>query len=439
MERTMKGDIPKEIGKKLDSISKIVAEKGSYMESTPMFMRVLSNPVVEKFENVKVIHLLRDPMEVARSYVNRESYPSHESRPWRIPLNSPQSRFKFPLKLTPLQENLCDWLENELRFLENESKFSATVDFYFSDYNNVDALAKMFAELRLKFDRTKLEYHLKTKDLDQNSNSVTTEISETDKAEAVQLIRMLGKSGFPTEKFLNKMYQRFWFTRILSKQESRLMNYNRFYTEGGFNAASREWLMNHTDLKEFAHSIKNRKLTLLDVGCGDGEWTEALSKWYDATGIDISSAGIDVACKRNVEGLNFICSDFRTLDINDQFDVIFCRAPSFLNHETGSKLITKNISKLLQHCKGRLYYIKYTREPFERWVPSRLFSNFDTDPESAPDSKWYYHDPRKLEVQLNKIAPTEIYLRNNYLVAVMDLLPKPTGLRAYLAKLFNKI
>lgn len=427
MERAMQGERPAEIDEKIAVIDRIVAERGSYFETTPMFTRVLSGAVLERFGDVKVIQALRDPLEVARSYTNRESYPSHPDRPWRVPLNTPQARFRFPPGLTPFQENLCDWLDNELRFQELQPALAGTVTLLFDDYNDPEAMAGVFERLGVACDRERLAHHLAAHDLDRNANKVATEISAADRAEATELIARLAEAGFPTGRFAAAPYDAFWFTRTLAAAAPRVMDYNRFYREGGFGAATEEWLEENTDLRSFAASFGDRRPTLLDAGCGDGEWTALLARWYCATGIDLAREGIELAERRAHENLRFRCMDFHDLGEDEQFDVIFCRAPSFLNHPTDSPILAANIRRLLRHCRRRLYYIKYSKAPFERWVPSRVFANFDTDAVAAPDSRWYYNDPEKLEARLREIAVAKVRLRGNYLVATVDAPPDPAG------------
>lgn len=192
------------------------------------------------------------------------------------------------------------------------------------------------------------------------------------------------------------------------------MDYDEFYAEqGGFKAANRDWLIENTDLPE-------GRGRLLDAGCGDGEWSILLSEWYNVTGIDLSEKGVEVARKRAEEaGLGDDRVAFRAgsaLDLGDEtWDVIFCRAPSFLNLPSDDPVFLKNVKTLLRHCPGgKLVYIKYSKPPYERWVESNYFRGFDSDPELAPDSKWYYNDPELIKGNLAGIGEVEITNCNFY-------------------------
>ncbi|MDA7597468.1 class I SAM-dependent methyltransferase [bacterium] len=444
LEAANAGDKRPEIAEKIEVIREIVVEKGSYFESTPMFLRVLAPEMGEMLKDVTLIHLLRDPVEVARSYANRDSYPNHEERPWRLALNSPLALFQFHGEFSPFQQNLCDWLENELRFQKLSSSVGATLDLFFRDFNDPEKMEMFFKDLGAPdFSNEALQQHLEAQDLDRNANKVATEISPEDETEARELIQILSDAGFPNEQFQGGPYDEFWFTRELAATESKPMTYDRFYAEGGFNAASLEWLEENTDLKEIADRC-SEKLTLLDIGCGDGEWSEVLSEWFDVTGVDLSSDGIAQAKKREKPSLQFRCDSFENLGEDDQFDIIFARAPSFLNHSTDTPILYEHMRTLTKHCKGRMYFIKYTREPFERWVPSRVFANFNTDADIAPDSKWYYHDPALLQEKLNsEVAPTIVDSVEKYFVAKIDVtdqfIPKPISfIRRFFDKIFQK-
>lgn len=207
------------------------------------------------------------------------------------------------------------------------------------------------------------------------------------------------------------------------------MNYDDHYRAGGFKAASTDWLLTHTDLPAYAQSLP-APATLLDVGCGDGEWSAVLSQWFQVTGIDLSEAGIASARQRQSQGpypLEFRLGSALDLPAEERFDVLFARAPSYLNHPTHHPLLRENLRNHLRHCR-RLYYIKYTKAPFERWVDSRFFAGFDTDPHAAPDSRWYYNDPVELESMLRTFCRATVTLAENYFVACLEpLAPAATA------------
>ncbi|MEY8256474.1 class I SAM-dependent methyltransferase [Erysipelotrichaceae bacterium 66-17] len=65
------------------------------------------------------------------------------------------------------------------------------------------------------------------------------------------------------------------------------------------------------------------KKSVLDLGCGTGIITREFYKaGYEVIGVDISSKAIAYA-KKNTEEINYINSDYFTLNINNTFDIIY--------------------------------------------------------------------------------------------------------------------
>lgn len=204
------------------------------------------------------------------------------------------------------------------------------------------------------------------------------------------------------------------------------MDYNEFYSEkGGFKAGSLEWLQEHTDLFEVEPG------TLLDAGCGDGEWSILLAGRHEVTGLDLSEKGIESARERvlgdgeSMPGgsAQFFCRDALVPEGEETWDYVFCRAPSFLNLPTSDPLFAERIRSLMDRCNKALYYIKYSAAPYERWVESNYFRGFDTVPDTSPDSRWYYNDPEKVRACLEEIdcGEVEVNEAGNYFIAKVSV------------------
>jgi hypothetical protein len=206
-----------EITEKAKIIQGTLSEHGAYLEATQLFTRVLAETFLDIFPAISVIHLLRDPMEVARSYVNRKSCPSRNDMPWRLPLNLKHALFEFPLPLTPFQENLCDWLENELRYLELLPRFTNVTDFYFSNFGNAERICELFQQLDVPYREADVVFHTEKRDLDRNANWRKTRISRRNKKEAGQLLEILRDCGFPGSLFQKPCYEEFEFTRQVAE------------------------------------------------------------------------------------------------------------------------------------------------------------------------------------------------------------------------------
>jgi trans-aconitate 2-methyltransferase len=105
--------------------------------------------------------------------------------------------------------------------------------------------------------------------------------------------------------------------------------------------------------------------SILDVGCGDGKITAdfaAKSVYGKVVGIDSSPEMIDYATqtypKSQYPNLSFICTDARSLDFKQEFDLIFSNAvlhwvddhQAFLH---GAKLALRDGGRLIISCGGK--------------------------------------------------------------------------------------
>jgi len=212
----LNGELCKDLEMKIQVINEHVNKSGAYFESTQLFNRILFDAVTSNFEDVRVIQLLRDPLEVARSYTNRDSYPGREDRPWRVPLNNSKSKFTFPLDgLNPFQLNLCDWLDNELLFQDLQQKVAKTCPLQFRDFDSPEAMIELFQELQISFDEKKLMNLIEEQSLDRNENKIKTTLSKSDIDEAQTLLNLLRLKAFPAEAFKSSIYQEFSFLQAL--------------------------------------------------------------------------------------------------------------------------------------------------------------------------------------------------------------------------------
>ncbi len=110
-------------------------------------------------------------------------------------------------------------------------------------------------------------------------------------------------------------------------------HYDQQYAEGGFGyQAQRErwaaWVRRHY-IDEF--ELRPGE-TLLDVGCGDGFWTDLFAEaGFPSTGVDFSPGGIEVA-RTAYPTPTFLVGDAEDLPFaDDTFDIVFTRAISHLS------------------------------------------------------------------------------------------------------------
>ena len=143
----------------LDKIKLIneIAINGEYCETTPIFIHCLSQPLLDNHKRLYVVNMIRNPLEVAISYENRNSFPSKEDAIWRIPLNSEMRYVKIKEKLTIFQENLLDWVDSQIIFNNNKDKYFKTYEFLFTNINNLNEWNKLFTYFEVQYDKQKLE------------------------------------------------------------------------------------------------------------------------------------------------------------------------------------------------------------------------------------------------------------------------------------------
>lgn len=218
-EAINRGETPEELTEKVDRVLSVADSAGGwYFESTPVFVRGFGEAVLETGRPVGVIQLLRDPYEVAKSYVNRDSYPSHPGRPWRLPLNLPRADLRVGSGLTHFQENLADWTENELRLNALRDKLFVIEPFMFTDLNCPAQLAGILAGWGVPLRDTSLsELDL---DLDRNANPVPS-LADSEEAEAAEaLLRILDGCEFDRSLFALPRYDGFEWARKLRRSVS---------------------------------------------------------------------------------------------------------------------------------------------------------------------------------------------------------------------------
>jgi 2-polyprenyl-3-methyl-5-hydroxy-6-metoxy-1,4-benzoquinol methylase len=141
---------------------------------------------------------------------------------------------------------------------------------------------------------------------------------------------------------------------------------------------------------------EDKKLSVLDLGCGNGRWANVLKdRLVNYVGVDFSNTFIDQANERfNDTNISFHCMSAQEYIQDEKFDIIFIvglmtylndveivRMVSNLNKmlETGGKLIVRNVTlgeketrkvynrklNFLEKLLGRKYYQLIRRTPEE--------------------------------------------------------------------------
>jgi hypothetical protein len=149
---------------KLPAIYKASLKKEWYVETNHTFIKCFADAAVEEFgHRLKVIHMVRDRHEVARSWLNRGSIPGQGS--WLLELDAPRNLIQF--NELRVQNDRFDhdyfkclwyWYEIEARIHQFKQHHPEIQVFPLKteELNDVDRVLFLFEALFGEFDRTAL-------------------------------------------------------------------------------------------------------------------------------------------------------------------------------------------------------------------------------------------------------------------------------------------
>jgi SAM-dependent methyltransferase len=183
------------------------------------------------------------------------------------------------------------------------------------------------------------------------------------------------------------------------KELSKRVGYTD-YSEGYYGLDIHRYNQKHEDFTAKSLELAKNKSSVLDVGCGDGFWSNMLSKYYSkVTGIDPSISGIETARARYPE-LTFYNID---LDgYNEKHDVVFIRGMSLQNQKINTKKFRELIDKLFSLAKKEVIYIERSLYP-------------ELDP-----GYWHYKNPELLYKYMAKYGEVTLakYTRNTVFIRI---------------------
>jgi len=181
-----------------------------YIETNNAFLKSFSDVAVEFFPDLKLIHIIRNPMTVARSQLNRHMWLNK----MRFPLaryyvgDDGKKYFKWTLtgkedifqsatipgdKLTPYQYLVLQWIEIEnraMRFLDKYQKHHECYTLFSpEDLNNAETLEDLFRFFGLEQKERRIHFCGR-----KNKNATPTVVSEEDQKQFEEVIRRLPDS-----------------------------------------------------------------------------------------------------------------------------------------------------------------------------------------------------------------------------------------------------
>jgi len=166
--------------------------KDIYIESTHAFLKSFGDAIYHLLPNMELIHLTRDPLEVAKSFSNRKSIPGPDN-PFLLDPNFKTNKIKLKIKMTDFQKCLWYWLESEVRhvtFLEKHD-VKKVYEIDVKELNDKRNVEKIFKKLHISYEDLVLN-------IARNQNKTPTNISEQDYKEATELVNALPDWVFDT-------------------------------------------------------------------------------------------------------------------------------------------------------------------------------------------------------------------------------------------------
>tara|TARA_B100000700_G_scaffold326993_1_gene440187 strand:+ start:1539 stop:2273 length:735 start_codon:yes stop_codon:yes gene_type:complete len=135
--------------------------------------------------------------------------------------------------------------------------------------------------------------------------------------------------------------------------------HNKLHSSGAPRSENKFYLALHNLYKDFLNHLENfsPNKNVLDFGCGNGVYTEKVSKFkpLSITGIDISDEAIQVAKSKNSNDINYIVENCESTKLESaRFDIIF--GVGILHHLNLKKSVNE-VSRLLK-VNGSIFFIE---------------------------------------------------------------------------------
>jgi len=179
--------------------AKSIAGRGPYVDTAHQFMKGFAPYALAEMPQLKVVHLVRNPLEVMRSRLLRGSVPGKTG--WVQSLGLPNQLLPIPAKgLTDLQLIAWDWLEHEERFHRMCTQFSEVHELRFRDLTGTPAgtLRDLFTALGLRHSVEERQIP----QLHRNANPRPTQVLPGDLEKFQDVCTLVRTAGFSDLQWL---------------------------------------------------------------------------------------------------------------------------------------------------------------------------------------------------------------------------------------------
>ncbi|MFX1282159.1 MAG: sulfotransferase domain-containing protein [Promethearchaeota archaeon] len=167
---------------RVSSYIALVDIKEIYLESTHAFTKSFGEEMYLLNPQLSLIHLVRNPLHVAKSFYNRGSIPDPKNI-YLLDPNFKRNELKIISPMSDFQKCLWYWFETELRHQRFIKKYDVekVIDIDIEELNDEYQVRKMFKILGITFKQLKLS-------VDRNINIEPTILSAQDLKDAKQFV-----------------------------------------------------------------------------------------------------------------------------------------------------------------------------------------------------------------------------------------------------------
>lgn len=156
--------------------------KKIYLESTHAFIKSFGEIMYDLLPTLNLIHLTRNPLEVAKSFFNRNSIPG-PNNPFLLDPKFKKNIIKPTIKLTNFQLCLWYWFESEARHVEFLKKhdIKKVYEIDVKEFNDKEKVVNLFNKFGITYRNLFL-------DVERNKNIKPTSLTNNDLLEAREFI-----------------------------------------------------------------------------------------------------------------------------------------------------------------------------------------------------------------------------------------------------------